>query len=251
MIRGNYYWLIGASEGIGEALALSLARDGVNLILSARNADKLQQVLAALTLGDHHVVPVDVADAVSLARAWERITALPAPLDGLIYNAGTYAQMSALSINVASAEQMMNTNFTGALRAVALVLPGFIARNAGHIALVASVAGFRGLPDAIGYGASKAALIHFAENLKADLTYTALKIQVINPGFVATRLTANNTFNMPFIISPEKAAAAIHRGLVSNRFEIYFPKRFTLILKFFTLLPHRVYFRLLRLLKME
>lgn len=250
MFSGKYYWLIGASEGIGEALAVALSRAGANLILSARNAEKLAVVLANLAPRDHRVVPLDVSDWAASQAVWATMSADARPVDGVIYNAGTYDAMDAEHMQLHAIERMVDINFMGAVRVMTLVVPYMLVRNAGHIALVGSVAGYRGLPAAIGYGASKAALIHFAENLKADLARTALKIQIINPGFVATRLTAKNDFRMPFMVTVDKAAAAMMAGLQSKAFEIHFPKRFSRILKFLSHLPDCLYFPLLRSMKM-
>lgn len=250
IFSGKHIWIIGASEGIGAALALRLAEQGARLTLSARNEEKLKQLLARFPDSGHRAIPIDVTDEKSVARAWAALNESSPPLDMVIYNAGTYEPMDAEHFNLAQVEHMLDVNFRGALRALAYVLPDFIVRNTGRIALVGSVAGYRGLPASIGYGASKAAMIHLAENLKADLAKTNIRVQIINPGFVETRLTAKNDFAMPAMISPEKAAAYIMDGLASSRFEIHFPKRFSLILKFLSLLPSPLYFQLLRRIKM-
>ncbi|MFN5608868.1 MAG: SDR family NAD(P)-dependent oxidoreductase [Holosporales bacterium] len=238
----SHYWLIGASEGIGASLALRLARDGIRLTLSARNTERLEDVRANLPGTGHRAVSIDVTDTASVLKAWAEVGAV----DGVIYNAGAYQPMDAQHWNLPTIEQMLDVNFRGALRVLTSVVPDFLGRNAGHIVLVASVAGYRGLPAAIGYGASKAALIHLAENLKADLDGTAVKVQVINPGFVKTRLTAKNDFPMPCMISAEKAADYIASGMKSARFEVHFPRRFSLLLKALGLLPHGAYFWVLR-----
>ena len=141
---------------------------------------------------------------------------------------------------------MIDVNLHGVLRVLSYVLPAFVARDAGTIVLTGSVAGYRGLPGALGYGLSKAALIHLAENLQIDLARTNVKIRLINPGFVKTQLTDKNDFAMPFIITPHAAAKAIMRGLRGNRFEIHFPKRFSYLLKLLRLLPNGLYVRLMR-----
>ncbi len=169
--------------------------------------------------------------------------------DIVIYNAGTYEPMGAKAFNIHQAEIMVDVNFRGSLRILSYILPAFFARGSGHIVLVGSVAGYSGLPNAIGYGASKAALIHLAENLHADLQQTTIKVQLVNPGFVKTRLTEKNTFAMPFIITPETAAQRIVLGMSSTRFEIAFPMRFVWILKFLRLLPYSIYFWLLKKMK--
>jgi short-subunit dehydrogenase len=242
---GKHIWLIGGSEGIGAALAAKLAAAGAHVCLSARNAEKLATLKAALHGTGHLSAPLDVTSLETVKSAWQHIQQSWPQLDMVIYNAGAYEPMEAGKFDLAKVEHTVDVNFLGAHRMLSLVLPYFIQQQKGHIALVASVAGYRGLPAAMGYGASKAALIHLAENLKADLK-DMVKVQVINPGFVATRLTAKNSFNMPFIISPEKAAEHIVSGLQTSRFEIHFPMAFSLMMKLLARLPYPIYFWLLR-----
>ena len=245
-LSGKHVWLIGASEGIGAALALALSKAGANVALSARNAVALQSLNGQLAPANHLVVPLDVTDDLSVNAAWATINQQWPLVDMVIYNAGTYEPMDAQHFDLAKVERMVDVNFRGALRVLSTFLPAWIARGSGHIALVGSVAGYRGLPSAMGYGASKAAMIHLAENLKADLANTDITVQIINPGFVKTRLTQKNDFAMPCIITPEAAADFIMNGLLSQKFEIHFPKRFSLFLKFLSLLPASLYFALLK-----
>lgn len=245
-LTGKTIWLIGASEGIGAALAARLAPVCGHLIISARNEVRLNALAAGFAKGDVSIAPLDVTDMESIRSAWNMIEQRGFMPDCVLYNAGAYVPMDAQHFDLVKTEHILDVNLSGALRVLSLVLPRFVTLGEGHIALVASVAGYRGLPGAIGYGASKAALIHLAENLKADLGQTGIKVQVINPGFVETRLTALNDFPMPCIIMPDKAADYIMRGLVKDVFEIHFPKRFSLILKLLSLLPDRLYFWLLQ-----
>jgi short-subunit dehydrogenase len=246
-LAGKKIWLVGASEGIGECVAMMLAATGAQLVLSARSRDKLQSLAASLPGSGHTAQALDVTDAASVRSAWNEIAARGG-IDTVIYNAGTYEPLSAKDFDLAKSEHMLDVNFRGALRVLDCVIPGFVQNKGGHIVLVSSVAAYRGLPRAIGYGSSKAALYHLAENLKIDLSDCNVKVQVVCPGFVKTRLTEKNSFKMPFIITPEKAADQIVAGIASNRFEIHFPKRFTLILKSLQLLPHRVFFFLAEML---
>ena len=239
-LKNKHIWLIGASTGIGRALALQLAEQGAILSLGARNKVELDQLLSALTGTGHEVVAIDVVDMVSVQAAWQCIQSP----DIVIYNAGYYEPMSCQQYEYDKALQMQEVNYTGILRVLKYVLPDFIKRKAGHIVLVGSVAGYRGLPNAIGYGASKAAVIHLAENLRADLAKEHIKVQVVNPGFVKTRLTDKNTFKMPFIITAEEAAHSIVKGITGSAFAIDFPKKFTVILKFLRLLPYSIYFKI-------
>ncbi len=249
MLKGKYIWLVGASEGIGAALAQKLAAAGAHVAVSARNEQALQ-ALAGMLAVPPLVLPLDVTDQTSVAAAWVRLNAEWPVIDMVIYNAGTYEPLDAHHFDLTKIERMVDVNFHGALRVLSFTVPHFLSRNAGHIALVGSVAGYRGLPAALGYGASKAAIIHLAENLKADLGATGIAVQIINPGFVKTGLTDKNDFSMPCIITAERAAEYIMKGLQSDRFEIHFPKRFSWILKFLSLLPAPLYFALLKKTKL-
>ena len=238
--RGKRVWLIGASSGIGAALARALPARGARLALSARNGDKL----AALGLADALLLPCDATDRAALAGARQGVLAEFAGIDLVIYLAGDYVPMRADNFDLAHAERVIAVNFHGALRAAATVLPDLA--PGGGIAFVASVAGYRGLPQALCYGPGKAALIHFAECLYQDLHPRGIGVWVINPGFVATPLTARNDFAMPALQTPEQAAQATVDGFSRANFEIHYPKRFTLLMKFLALLPYRWYFPLVR-----
>lgn len=242
-MKNKHVWLIGASEGIGAALAEKLAAEGAVLTLSARNAERLQELCARLSGSGHRAAVADVTSLESVAQAWHAFgTSVP---DMVIYNAGTYKPMDVQHFELEPVESMLDVNLRGAFRVVSLVIPEFLQRNAGHLVLVGSVAGYRGLPSAMGYGASKAGIMHLAENLKADLKGTKIRVQLVSPGFVKTRLTDMNDFKMPCMITAEKAAQYIVEGLGSSRFEIHFPKRFSFVLKLLSLLPAWLYFRLI------
>lgn len=238
--HGRCVWLVGASSGIGAALALELHRRGARLALSARRADKL----AALGIPDALLLPCDATDARSLAHARDRLLASFGSIDLVLYLAGDYVPMRAEDLDLAVAEKVMAVNFGGAMRLAATVLPDL--RAGGGVAFVASVAGYRGLPKALCYGPGKAALIHFAECLHLDLAPRGIGVWVVNPGFVATPLTAKNDFAMPALLSPEQAVQALLAGFADGGFEIHFPKRFTRLLKVLSLLPYRWYFPLIR-----
>jgi short-subunit dehydrogenase len=238
--KGKRVWLVGASSGIGAALAHELARRGAQLALSARNADKLQ----ALNVANALILPCDATASDSLAAARDRMLAAWGAIDLVIYLAGDYVPMRADSFDLAKAEKVIEVNFLAAMRLTASVLPHLPA--GGGIAFVASVAGYRGLPKALAYGPGKAALIHFAEVLHLDLAPKNIGVWVINPGFVATRLTAQNDFEMPALMTPEAAAIAAVDGFKAGKFEIHFPKRFTRFMKFMALLPYAWYFPLIR-----
>ncbi|NDA64502.1 MAG: SDR family NAD(P)-dependent oxidoreductase [Chitinophagia bacterium] len=245
-MRGKKIWLVGASEGIGKRLAQALAHEGAILAVSARQQDKLQMLVDSFPGSGHGMVPLDVQDISSVAFAYESLKANWGVPDVVIYNAGTYDPVYAQTFGLPRIQKMMDVNFNGALRVLNYILPDFILNNKGHIALVGSIAGYRGLPGAIGYGASKAALMHLAENLAVDLYKTNIKVQIINPGFVKTKLTAKNTFAMPQIMEAEEAAMHIVRGLESQKFEIRFPWAFSTLLKMLSFLPAALYFRIMR-----
>jgi len=237
---GKRVWLVGASSGIGAALAGELAQRGARLALSARRADKLQ----ALGIDGALVLPCDATDAASLAAARAMLVAAWGGVDLVIYLAGDYVPMRADNFDLALAEKVVAVNFNGAMRLASVVLPDL--RSGGGIAFVASVAGWRGLPRALCYGPGKAALIHFAECLHLDLAPRGIGVWVINPGFVATPLTAQNDFAMPALLTPEQAAKAAVDGLMGGAFDIHFPKRFTGLLKLIAHLPYRWSFPLIR-----
>jgi len=238
--KGKRVWLVGASSGIGAAIARELAGRGAWLALSARSVDKL----LALAIADAFLLPCDATDVASLADARQAILETWGGIDLVVYLAGDYVPMRADNFDLAVAEKVIAVNFNGAMRFAATVLPDL--QPGGGIAFVASVAGYRGLPKALAYGPGKAALIHFAEVLHLDLAPKGIGVWVINPGFVSTQLTARNDFAMPALLTPEQAAIAAVDGFKSANFEIHFPKRFTRLMKLFALLPYRWYFPLIR-----
>lgn len=242
--RGRRVWLLGASSGIGEALAHALAERGAVLALSGRRADALKTVAEAL--GRAEVLPLDITTPGAVADAWETLLARWGGCDMVVFVAGTYRPTPAEALSAEVIERTVAVNLSATLTGVAAVLPAMLARGAGHIALVSSVAGYSGLPRACVYGATKAALINFAESLFLELRPRGIGVHLINPGFVSTRLTAGNDFPMPALMSPPEAAAAIVSGLSRGDFEIHFPKRFSRVLKLLRLLPYRLYFPLVR-----
>ncbi|KPQ07290.1 MAG: putative short-chain dehydrogenase [Rhodobacteraceae bacterium HLUCCA12] len=236
---GKRYWLIGASEGLGRALAERMSRAGVELVLSARNRDRLEDLADALP-GRSLVVPVDVRDMASVHEAAHAAGAV----DGVVYLAGVYWPQAAQDWNADQVEAMCDVNFTGAARLMGAVLPAMIERGSGHVILTGSLAGFRGLPGAIGYGASKAGLMHLAESMQADLRGSGVAVQLVNPGFVRTRLTDKNDFTMPFIMEAETAAAAIFDHMGTTRFRKSFPLLFSWLFRLSRLMPDWLWFRL-------
>lgn len=241
--RGRRVWIVGASTGIGAALAASLDRRGARLALSARNAGRLEALAAEC--GAALALPLDVTRPEDFAPALARIVAAWGGLDLVVFNAGTYQPMRAWELAPGSARHTLDTNLVGVMEGVAAVLPLLLAQGQGAMALVGSVAGYRGLPRALAYGPSKAALINLAESLYLDVAPRGLSVFLVSPGFVATPLTAGNDFHMPALISAESAAEAMVEGFARGSFEIHFPRRFTRVLKLLRFLPDRLYFWLI------
>ena len=241
---GQVVWLVGASTGIGRATAELLHSRGAKVVVSARNAaliDTFEKAHAG-SLG----LVLDVTDGEALAAAAQRIVAQFGRIDLVVYCAGYHQPMRATDFNLEVALQHDRINYVGALNLLAAVLPVLIQQGRGHLSLVSSVAGYRGLPTSLAYGPTKAALINLAQTLYLDLHPLGIGTSVINPGFVETPLTAKNEFTMPALITPDEAAQQIVKGWAAGRFEIHFPKRFTLWMKVLSHLGDALYFRVVR-----
>jgi len=236
---GSRYWLIGASEGLGRAVAMKLSRAGAEVIVSARSEDRLKELVADLP-GRASYQVVDVSDRASVEAAAERI----GQIDGLIYLAGVYWPLAAQGWDGEKNEAMADINYAGAVRSVGAVLPGMVARGHGHIVLTGSLSGFRGLPGAVAYGSSKAAVMYMAEAMHADLRGSGVQVQLVNPGFIKTRLTDKNDFNMPFIMEPGAAADAFFEHMNTDGFKRSFPWLFSLLFRASQFLPDFLYYRL-------
>ena len=241
--HGQRVWVIGASSGIGAETARALRARGARLALSARNLDGLLTIAA-----DHFdtlVFPLDITDHAEVIAARDRILASWGGIDLVLVVAGTYNRMRADDFDLAVAERMLDTNLRGPLNCLDAVLPTLLSQGHGGIGIVASIAGLSGLPQALIYGPTKAALINLCESLYLDLRPRGINVYLINPGFVATPLTAGNEFEMPALISASTAAAELLRGIERGEFHIHFPKRFTNWLRLLRLLPYRWYFWLI------
>lgn len=237
--QGKRYWLVGASDGLGAALAQRLSGAGAEVILSARSEDKLAALADSLP-GKARVVTLDVADADSVAEAVKDVGAV----DGVVYLAGVYWPFGAKGWNAEQGAAMADINFTGLMRVMGQIVPDMVARDDGHIVITSSLTGFRGLPGSIGYTASKAATMSLAECMYADLRKTGVKVQVVNPGFIKTQLTDKNDFKMPFIMSPEDAAREVFEHMNSDKFKKSFPFAFSLLFRASQFLPDWLYFRI-------
>jgi len=237
--QGKTYWLIGASEGLGAALARQMSRAGVQLILSARSEDALTRLAVDLP-GPARVLPLDVTDSDAVTRA----AAEAGEIDGMVYLAGAYWPFGAKGWNAEQAETMGEVNFLGSLRAVGAILPGMQARGRGHVVLTGSLTAYGGLPGAAPYVATKAGIMALAESLRCDLRRTDIDVQLLNPGYIRTRLTAKNDFAMPGMMEPEDAARICFEHMNSDSFSRAFPTWFSFLFRGARFLPGWLYFRL-------
>lgn len=241
-VRGKYIWILGASSGIGAALAKELSARGAILALSARREDKLQELAQTLNGDQHIVVSADVAKPDSLKTAQADILKTFPRIDSALFMAAIYSPHDGKKKALSFIHDMLNVNLGGAFNVIDTIQPQFEKQGQGQLVLCASVAGYRGLPTGQPYCATKAALINLGESLKVDWAPKNIDVKIICPGFVKTPLTDKNDFPMPMIIEAEQAARAIADGLVSKSFEIHFPKKFTFIMKTIRLLPNFMYF---------
>jgi len=237
---GRSVWLVGASTGIGRATAERLHARGARVIVSARSVDALDGFVASHAGSD--MIALDVTDRDAMRDAAARIVGVHGRIDMAVYCAGTYAAMRASTFDLEIAERHVQINYVGALNMLNAVLPQLLRQRRGHLSLVASVAGYRGLPQALAYGPTKAALINLAETLYLDLHPAGVGVSIVNPGFVDTPLTQRNDFAMPALMTADKAARRTLDGIAAGRFEIHYPRRFTFWLKLLRLLPYSAYF---------
>ena len=238
-------WITGASTGIGAAVAARLVRDGWTVVITARGAEKLQ-ALANQYPGRMIAAPGDVTDAAAMKALVARVELETGRKIALaILNAGAWQEMGAGDFDFEAFRMQFEVNVIGTAACIDAVMKPMMARRSGQIAVVASVAGYRGLPPAVAYGATKAALIAMAESLRFDLTKSGVAMSVVNPGFVRTPMTDRNNFKMPFLLEPEDAAGRIVRGLATGRFEVAFPWQLVWPLKLIQILPSRLFFSLL------
>lgn len=238
-------WITGASSGIGRSLALRLAREGWTVLATARRAEALEE-LAQQSGGPNGRIlaqPADVTDRQSVRRLVQQAE-LEMPIALAVLSAGTFKADNAEQFSSEDFKKTVEINLVGTAHCIEALMPAWISRHRGHLAVISSVAGYRGLPTSISYGASKAALINMCEALRFDFDRLGLKVQIINPGFVRTPLTDQNEFKMPFLIEADEAAERIARGLKKSCFEIAFPRRFALMLKQLRCLPYNAYFPL-------
>ena len=238
-------WITGASSGIGKSLALKFANEGWQVAASARREDLLNQ----LSESNQNIspFPLDVTSRENCEKIFEKIKNKFENIDTCFFSTGTWDPKKEKEIDIDQMKKVMEVNFFGTLNCIKAVEMYFKEKKNGNISIVSSIAGYRGLPNSTGYGASKAALNNLAESLYFDFGRYNVRVSLISPGFIKTPMTDKNQFKMPFLKTPEFAAEKIYNGLVNgSSFEIDFPKELTLILKFLKILPDSVYFKLIR-----
>ena len=238
-------WITGGSTGIGKALAIKFANEGWNVAVSARRENLLNEI------SDNHEnissFPLDVTDKSECKEVFEKIKNKFENIDTCFFSTGTWDPKKEKEIDIDQMKKVMEVNFFGTLNCIKAVEMYFKEKKNGNISIVSSIAGYRGLPNSTGYGASKAALNNLAESLYFDFGRYNVRVSLISPGFIKTPMTDKNQFKMPFLKTPEFAAEKIYNGLINgSSFEIDFPKELTLILKFLKILPDSVYFKLIR-----
>lgn len=236
-VAGQRVWVVGASSGIGAELATELVRRGAHVAVSARRADRLAEVAHGRMIA----VPVDVTDPAGVAGAAEAVRATLGGLDVVIWSAGYWQRTDARAWDAAAFADHVQVNLLGLNAVLAAVLPDMVRARSGHVVGIASVAGFRGLPGAEAYGATKAAQIALLESLRASLRRDRVRVTTVAPGFVRTEMTSANTFPMPFMVDADEAARAIADGLERGRVEIVFPWRMALVMKAARLVPVRAW----------
>jgi len=239
---GKRVWVVGASQGIGEAIARLLIAKHARVALSARNAPALEVVARLAPAGETAVLPLDVTDAAAFRPALAAIVQRWGGVDLVLLVAGTHQPMRAWELEGKAVRGLVEINLMGVLNALEAVVPQLLSQGRGGVGIVSSVAGYRGLPTGLVYGSTKAALINLAETLYLDLQPRGIAVYLVNPGFVRTPLTDRNAFPMPALISAEAAAQRTLQGLERGAFEIHYPKRFTCAMKLLRILPYRLYF---------
>ena len=232
-------WITGASSGIGKALAVKFAKEGWKVAISARRKNLLDEIAINKNI---FAYPLDVEDENQIKNIFDKILEDFKDLDICVFCSGTYNRKSEKKIDNNQIKKTFNINFFGVVDCIKTVEDFFKNRKKGHLSIVSSIAGYRGLPNSSGYGPSKAALTNFTESIYFDFKKYNVSISLISPGFIKTPMTDTNDFPMPFIKTPEFAAEKIFNGLTKkSSFEIHFPKALTLLLKFFRILPYRIY----------
>ena len=237
-------WITGASSGIGKELALKFSKEGWQVAASARRENLLNELEKVNS--NIYSFPLDVVDLESSKKIFNEIIGKLGGIDLCVFSTGTYDPKKEREINLEQIQNTINVNFFGTLNCIKAVEKYFKEKKNGHISIVSSVAGYRGLPNSTGYGPSKAALTNLAESLYFDFKKYNVRVSLISPGFIKTPMTDKNKFKMPFIKSSEFAANKIYKGLINSKtFEITFPKQLTIIMKILRIIPYWKYLYLI------
>lgn len=242
-LKGQRVWLTGASEGIGRALALELADRGAITVLTARGEDRLQELRATMEArGAKAIVkPGDVTDLERMRQISAEIETELGAVDILIANAGTHQESAPESFDSTEYMRLMQINFAGMLHCVEGVVKGMIERRSGRIVGVASLAGYRGVPKAAAYGASKGAIINFLQSMRFHLADHNVGVTIVSPGFVRTPLTDKNDFHMPFLMEADKAARVMCDAIARGKAQVAFPFPFSTTIALMRVIPHPIY----------
>ena len=244
-MNNKVIWITGGSSGIGKALAYKFANEGWQVALSARREELLNEI--SKSNNNIHSFPLDVLDVEKCKEVFNKILSKFENIDIAVFSTGIHDPNSERKLNLESIRKIMETNFFGTINSVNSVYNYFKDKKSGHISIVSSVAGYRGLPMAGAYCASKSALISYAESLYFEMIRFNVRVSVVNPGFIKTPMTDQNPFPMPMIVSAEFAAEEMFKGLTkSNSFEIHFPKKFTFIMKILKIMPNWLYLKLIK-----
>ncbi len=242
--KSKVVWITGASSGIGRALALKMASEDWTVAATARSVESLNTLAEeSKTLrGAIYPFSADVTDSSEICSILDKIESSCGAVDLAVLNAGTFVPDTAKTTCGETVTALMQLNFVGTINCMHPLIIKMRSRSAGAIAVVSSLAGYVGLPGAAAYGASKAALINLTESLRPELSTYGIKLQVINPGFIKTPLTDKNQFKMPFLMDVNDAVNALYKGLNSDKFEITFPMRFSIIMKILKYMPYKLLF---------
>ncbi len=244
-MNNKVIWITGGSSGIGKALAYKFANEGWQVALSARREELLNEI--SRSNNNIHSFPLDVLNVEKCKEVFNKIVSKFKNIDIAVFSTGIHDPNSERKLNLESVRKIMETNFFGTINSVNSIYNYFKDKKSGHISIVSSVAGYRGLPMAGAYCASKSALISYAESLYFEMKRFNVRVSVVNPGFIKTPMTDQNPFPMPMIVSAEFAAEEMFKGLTkSNSFEIHFPKKFTFIMKILKIMPNWLYLKLIK-----
>ena len=246
MIDKKIIWITGASSGIGKALSIKFAQEGWIVAASARREGLLQE----LTKIDQniHSFPLDVTNPEQCKKVFEDIRKKFNNIEISIFGTGIHDPNSEKKFNLEKIREIMEVNYFGTMNSINSVYDYYNDKKSGQISIISSVAGYRGLPAAGAYCASKSALTSFTESLRFEMMRKNVRVSLVSPGFIKTPMTDQNDFPMPMIKSPEFAAEQIYIGLTKKTgFEIHFPKAFTFFLKFLRILPYGIYFKLINM----